>query len=117
MSSEVTRRDFIATAAGATTLAACGPRKVQRPNLLFFLPDQHRHDWVSWNPDIPVPTPNLAALRERGTSFTRAIVNSPVCAPSRACLASGMEYENCGVRGNAQPFPLDHPSYLCVAKT
>lgn len=114
MSNKVTRRGFFAAVAGAATLAACqnpGPRRVERPNLLFFFPDQHRHDWVSWNPDVPVPTPNLAALRERGASFTRAIVNSPVCAPSRACLASGMEYENCGVKSNADPFPLDHPSY------
>ncbi len=115
MPDQVTRRDFIATAAGAATAAACstapGPRNVERPNLLFFFPDQHRHDWVGWNPDVPVPTPNLAALRDRGTNFTRAIVNSPVCAPSRACLASAMEYENCGVRGNGDQFPLDHPSY------
>ncbi len=114
MPSELNRRDFLIGAAAASVLGACespGPRTVQRPNLLFFFPDQHRHDWVSWNKNVPVPTPNLAALRERGSSFSRAIVNSPVCAPSRAGLASGMEYENCGVRGNADPFPLDHTNY------
>lgn len=43
-------------------------------------------------------------LAARGVDFTQAIVPSPVCGPSRSCLASGMEYENCGVEVNRQPY-------------
>ncbi len=71
-----------------------------RPNFLFLLSDQHRADWLGRNPDIPVPTPHIDALARRGVDFTNAIVASPVCGPSRSCLASGMEYENCGVEVN-----------------
>ena len=110
-----TRREFLASASGLAALSACqtlpGPRTTARPNFLFFFPDQHRSDWVQWNQDVPVPTPNLAALRETGVSFTNAIVDSPVCGPSRACLASGSVYGRCGVSGNSDNFPTDRLSY------
>ena len=88
-----------------------GPRSATRPNFLFFFPDQHRSDWVQWNPSIPVPTPHLAELHDRGVSFTNAVVDSPVCGPSRACLASGSVYDQCGVQDNSDNFPTDRLSY------
>ncbi len=111
-----TRREFLTrTTAGAAALSACtsipGPRTTTRPNFLFFFPDQHRYDWVEWNESVPVPTPNLAELRERGVNFPNAIVDSPVCGPSRACLASGSHYDRCGVSTNADNFPTDRISY------
>ncbi len=111
----VTRREFFASAGGLATLASCtsipGPRKASRPNFLFFFPDQHRSDWVQWNDAVPIPTPNLAALAERGVSFENAVVDSPVCGPSRACLASGSVYERCDVVNNRDNFPLDRTTY------
>lgn len=82
----------------------------RRPNILFFFPDQHRYDWVGGGA-IPVRTPNLDRLAARGMRFTNAIVGSPLCAPSRACLASGREYSRCGVRNNGQDFPLELPTF------
>ena len=80
-----------------------------RPNILFLFPDQHRHDWVGWNPDLPVRTPNLDRLAERGVTFNRMICNSPLCAPSRATLALGVNYRRCGVIDNLDDTPLDRP--------
>ena len=112
---EVTRREFLAASTGIGASSACrsvpGPRANSRPNFLFFFPDQHRFDWVQWNGSVPVPTPNLAALRARGMSFPNAIVDSPVCGPSRACLASGSVYERCGVVDNSVNFPADRVTY------
>lgn len=82
-----------------------------RPNFLFFLPDQHRYDWVPWNRDLPLRMPALAGIAERGVRFSRALCPSPVCAPSRACLASGREYDRCGVKNNHDDYPLDQPTY------
>ncbi len=95
-----------------------------RPNFLFFFPDQHRPDWVPWKEwwgsaagssvarqDLPLRMPNLARIAARGVRFTRAVCPSPLCAPSRACLASGREYERCGVPGNQADYPLDQPTY------
>ncbi len=110
-----TRRDFLTTVGAISTLGACqtlpGPRPNTRPNFLFFFPDQHRFDWIQWNESVPVPTPNLDALRQRGVSFSNAIVDSPVCGPSRACLASGSVYERCGVVNNSDNFPTERRSY------
>ena len=110
-----TRREFLAGAGSLAGLTGCqsipGPRVASRPNFLFFFPDQHRFDWVQWNEEVPVPTPNLAALRDRGVSFGNAIVDSPVCGPSRACLASGSVYSRCGVTSNRDNFPTDRRSY------
>ena len=81
------------------------------PNILFFFPDQHRREWLEANPELPLRTPNLEALAARGTRFTRAYCNSPVCAPSRAALAAGKGYFRCGVINNQQDYPLDQPTY------
>lgn len=116
------RRDFLKAAGGALLSsnafsslgglsAAMAAEKGQpsrsRPNILLFFPDQFRYDWVSGNTNnIPVHTPNLSRLATEGAWFRRAIVPSPLCAPSRACLAAGKEYERCGVPSNAADYPL-----------
>jgi arylsulfatase A-like enzyme len=79
------------------------------PNILFLFPDQHRYDWVGWNPDLSVRTPNLDRLAARGVTFNRHICNSPLCAPSRATLALGVSYRRCGVIDNLDDTPLDRP--------
>ncbi|MFP4355674.1 MAG: sulfatase [Phycisphaerae bacterium] len=85
-------------------------RKTQ-PNILFFLPDQHRPDWLGANGQLPLRTPNLDQLCARGTRFTKAYTPSPVCAPARACLASGRNYDHCRVPSNKETYPLDQPTY------
>ena len=84
---------------------------ISRPNILFFLPDQHRADWTECVSDLPLRTPNLNRLASRGMNFTNAFTPSPLCAPARACLASGRQYERCGVQGNHQNYPLELPTY------
>lgn len=111
-----TRRDFLkaavaagisASAEGALLRAAARTETAvsRPPNILLLFPDQWRHDWMSDNPQLPIRTPNLDRLRKRGVQFNQAIVASPVCAPSRACLASGMEYERARVPSNDFDYP------------
>ncbi len=87
-----------------------------RPNFLFLLPDQHRADWLGTTPGLPVRTPHLDALAEGGVRFTHAITPSPLCAPARACLASGQDYRNCGVPGNETDYPPDRPTYYAALR-
>ena len=72
----------------------------KRPNILFVQTDQQRPEWVEMNPDIPVRTPHLRQLARRGVWLANAICPSPVCAPSRACLVAGQEYDRTRVWGN-----------------
>jgi arylsulfatase A-like enzyme len=92
------------------------PAARRRPNILFLFPDQLRYDWIAGDPKIPVRTPNLDRLAARGTRFTKAIVASPLCAPSRACLASGKEYPRCGVASNGVNYPLAQTTYYSLLR-
>ncbi len=83
----------------------------RQPNILFFLPDQHRPDWLGCNPALPLRTPNLDRLCAEGVRFVNAFSPSPLCAPARACLASGLDYERCRVPSNRENYPLDVPTY------
>jgi len=89
---------------------------VSRPNILFFFPDQHRYDWTSINPELPDITPNLRQLAKQGVHFTNALCPSPLCAPSRACLASGKAYANCGVADNGDPYPLHQTTFYSLLR-
>lgn len=62
-------------------------------------------------PGIPVRLPNVERLMARGVRFVNAITPSPLCAPARACLASGREYARCGVASNAFDYPLAQQTY------
>ncbi|MGJ3243304.1 MAG: sulfatase family protein [Opitutales bacterium] len=77
------------------------------PNILFLFPDQWRWDWVGYLDRVPVRTPNLNRLADKGVVFTRAFSPAPVCAPCRACLASGRRYDRNPVPSNRYHFPTD----------
>jgi arylsulfatase A-like enzyme len=81
------------------------------PNILFLFPDQQRFDWTGANPDLPLSTPHVDSLATRGVTFSRAWCASPLCAPSRACVASGRRYDRCGVPGNHTNYPAHQPTY------
>lgn len=102
----IDRRSLLAAPALLTAQSAS-----KRPNILFFFPDQWRFDWMPEAPGLDLRLPNLQALIKRGVRFTQASVSSPLCAPSRACLASGQNYERCGVADNGADFPLQQRTY------
>jgi arylsulfatase A-like enzyme len=77
----------------------------------MIMTDQHRAEWLSCRNPGYVNTPNIDALAKRGVLFARASCNSPVCAPSRASLASGMLPHRIGALNNKRNYPLDHPTY------
>ncbi|MFO7870770.1 MAG: sulfatase-like hydrolase/transferase [Kiritimatiellia bacterium] len=83
----------------------------RQPNILFLFPDQHRPDWLGCNGDLPLRTPNLDRLAGNGARFINAFTPSPLCAPARACLATGRDYRRCGVVNNGQNTPVSLPNY------
>jgi len=110
---ELTRRTFLKAGGGvlagfyALQLAGCEPQEARRrPNILFLMADQYRWDALgSVNPLLK--TPNLDSLAARGIRFSRAVVNAPMCMPSRYSLMTGLYPSQVGVRHNAQMCPTD----------
>ncbi len=92
------------------------PNLSNRPNILFFFPDQLRFDWIGSNPDIAVRTPNLDRLEKNGVTFSKTVCPAPVCAPSRACVAAGTEYDNCPVKGNSDDYPTDRATVYSLLR-
>ncbi|MBD3181122.1 sulfatase-like hydrolase/transferase [Candidatus Poribacteria bacterium] len=83
----------------------------KKPNILFFFPDQLRPDWLGINSEIPVRTPNIDKIAQQGITFNRAKCAAPLCAPSRASLATGLRVHRCGVPDNGYDLPLDSLTY------
>lgn len=121
-----TRRDFIRTT-GAAAVGALAlqsgtagraplPAAARAPNILFFFPDQHRFDWTGANPHVSVRTPVLDRVAAQGIRFDRAYCASPLCAPSRACLAAGKEYDRCGVPNNGTDYPIEQTTFYTMLR-
>src|SRR3954470_6724320 len=63
---------------------------VMKPkNLLFILSDEHNREALGCYGHALVKTPHLDALAARGTRFTSAYTNCPICVPARASFATG----------------------------
>ena len=86
------------------------------PNILLFFPDQYHADWQGFDPEIPVRTPNLRQLAAEGVRFTDVLCPSPLCAPSRAALASGREYHRCGVASNRESYPVEQTTFYSLLR-
>jgi arylsulfatase A-like enzyme len=76
-----------------TTLAAAAP------NVLFIAIDD-QNDWIGALGGHPqAKTPHLDALAQRGTVFTNAHCQAPLCNPSRSSLLTGLRPSTTGIYG------------------
>eukprot|EP01083_Nonionella_stella_P241433 843135_1 len=80
-----------------------------RPNILLLFPDEWRFDWTDnfYVNDLDLNTPTFNSIVSKGVRFVNTIVASPVCTPSRSCLASGKEYDFAGTPENMMDFPTN----------
>lgn len=74
-----------------------------RPNVLFLMTDQQRHDAVGAWGNALIDTPNIDRLVARGVSFENAYSTNPVCVPARYTIRSGCESPRTRVWGNGYP--------------
>src|SRR6188768_3169999 len=72
-----------------------------KPNILMIAIDD-QNDWIGCLGGHPqVKTPNLDALAARGTLFTNAHCQAPLCNPSRSSLLTGLRPGTTGIYGLA----------------
>jgi choline-sulfatase len=85
---------------GPTTVDS-GPPLASKPNILFIAIDD-LNDWVGALGGHPqAQTPHIDALARRGTLFTNAHTQSPLCNPSRTSLMTGLRPSTTGIYGLA----------------
>ncbi len=84
---------------------------MQPANLLFIISDQHRPDFLGCAGHPTVQTPHLDRLAARGSRFTNAYTNCPICVPARASLATGRYVHEIGNWDNAFPYDGSIPSW------
>jgi arylsulfatase A len=106
-----TRRDFLRTAAlagvGAASIAGgafCRGART-RPNIVLILADDLGYSQLGCYGETKIRTPHIDRLAAEGTRFTQAYAGSPVCAPSRCVLLTGLHTGHARVRDNREIRP------------
>ena len=79
---------FVATML-AMTHAPIAFASDERPNIVFFLSDDHRADLLGCAGHPIVKTPNIDRLAAGGVRFANAFVTTSICAASRATILTG----------------------------
>src|SRR5258706_12258168 len=81
----------------AALLALSPAAAADRPNVLFIAIDD-LNDWVGCLKGHPqVRTPHMDRLAARGTLFTNAHCQAPLCNPSRTSVMTGLRPSSTGV--------------------
>lgn len=80
-------------------------------NLLFIMSDQHQAAAMGCAGHPLAQTPNLDRLAARGTRFSNAYTNCPICVPARASLATGQYVHAIGNWDNGFPYDGSIPSW------
>lgn len=64
--------------------------KTSKPNVVFIFSDQHKLEATGAYGSKIAKTPNIDSLAKKGVVFNHCYTPSPVCAPARAALITGM---------------------------
>ena len=94
----------LARACALALLLVAPARAAERPNVLFIAIDD-LNDWVGCLGGHPqAKTPDIDRLAKRGTLFTNAHCQAPLCNPSRTSLLTGLRPSTTGIYGLAPWF-------------
>ena len=80
------------------------------PNVLVVMADQLAAGWLPAYGHPVVDAPNISALADEGASFESAYCASPLCAPSRASLLTGLLPSRTEVFDNAAEMRASLPT-------
>lgn len=80
-------------------------------NMLVLMSDEHNKKILGCHGNARAITPNIDALAARGTLFSNAYCNSPICIPARATFATGQYINRIGYWDNADPYEGSVPSW------
>lgn len=84
-----------------------------KPNVLFVVFDDLNNRLGCYG-DPVAKSPNLDRLAVRGTVFTRAYCQQPICGPSRASFMSGRRPDSLGITSMAKYLYDLHPDAMTI---
>ena len=107
------RRDFlraaVRSAAGAAALSLAGTSACRtgrtKPNIVLILADDLGYAQLGCYGETKIRTPHIDRLAAEGIQFTQAYSGSPVCAPSRCVLLTGLHTGHADIRDNKEIEP------------
>ncbi|KAJ2973594.1 hypothetical protein NQ176_g6520 [Zarea fungicola] len=83
-----------------------------KPNILYIMADQLAAPQLKiYNKDSQIKTPNLDRLAESSVQFDSAYCPSPLCAPSRMSMITGLLPMKIGAFDNASQINSEIPTY------
>ncbi|XOV94796.1 MAG: arylsulfatase [Bacteroidota bacterium] len=85
---------------GIFLLVGCQNKKEVKPNIVLIFADDLGYGELGCYGQKLIETPNLDSLARKGMRFTQFYTGSPVCAPSRCVLLTGLHTGHAFVRGN-----------------
>ncbi len=77
--------------------------KGSRPNIIFVMVDDMGYNDLGVYGQQHIQMPHVDQMAREGKRYTDAYTGSPICAPSRSALMTGMHTGNTRVRGNLPP--------------
>ncbi|NIN72530.1 MAG: sulfatase-like hydrolase/transferase [Gemmatimonadetes bacterium] len=89
-----------AVALSGLGLESCGEGTVSPPNIIFILADDLGYGELGSYGQTKIRTPNIDRLAAEGMRFSQHYSGSPVCAPSRAVLLTGLHTGHAYIRDN-----------------
>lgn len=88
----------------ASVPAATSKAPGRAPNVVMIIIDDVAANLHSVNNKGPLRTPNIERLAARGTWFTHAYNDAPVCCGSRTAFLTGVHAARSGIYYNTQPY-------------
>ena len=76
------------------------PTAASHPNVVLVVADDLGYGELGCYGQKLIQTPNLDRMAREGMRFTQFYAGSPVCAPSRCCLLTGMQSNHAYIRDN-----------------
>ena len=71
-----------------------------KPNIIYILADDLGYSDLGCYGQEKIETPNIDELAKNGIRFTQHYTSSPVCAPARCMLLTGLHSGHAQIRGN-----------------
>ncbi|MDA0329378.1 MAG: arylsulfatase [Gemmatimonadetes bacterium] len=93
-------------------VVACTTETPPPPNIIYMLADDLGYGELGSYGQTKIRTPNLDALATEGVRFTQHYSGSPVCAPSRGTLMTGLHTGHGQIRDNFEVGGYPDPDEL-----